>query len=126
MELPGRIAPVVPHLWIICRSAFGRRRIWDKTYAAARSAPRRWRNSSASAYRATVIAAVEYNGFKISMRQQEGRWIATIRKPDGSLLFVSLEGNTGSRLALDTQPPTCTQEGAIKLAKDLIRCGNVK
>jgi hypothetical protein len=72
------------------------------------------------------MAEVEYKGFIIAARQQEGKWIARIRKSDAPSLIVSLPNSTGRRPWLDTQPPTFSEEAAIWLAKDAIDGGSVE
>jgi hypothetical protein len=68
----------------------------------------------------------EHKGFKISTREEAGRWIARISKIDGSMLRSMLPNGTGSRPWLDTDPPTYSAEAAIQLAKDAINGGNIQ
>jgi hypothetical protein len=68
----------------------------------------------------------EHNGFKINVREEAGRWIATITKIDGSMLLADLPHGTGPRSSLDTDPPTYSRDAAIQLAVDAINGGQIK
>jgi hypothetical protein len=68
----------------------------------------------------------EHKGFKISVREETGRWIATISKIDGSMLHVDLPHATGPRSSLDTTPPSYSRDAAIQLAVDAINGGRIK
>jgi hypothetical protein len=73
------------------------------------------------------MAEVEYQGlFNITVRQVAGRWIATIRKIDGTMLRVDLPGKHEPCPSLDTDPPTYSASSAIQLAKDAIEGGKIK
>jgi hypothetical protein len=82
--------------------------------------------SAATGRSQAVSEDVEHKGFKIRVRQEGNRWIATIRKSDGSPLLVTLSGSSGPRLSLDTTPPTYSAGAAIKLAIDAIDGGNIR
>jgi hypothetical protein len=68
-----------------------------------------------------------YKGFRIDTFQNaDERWIARIRKVDGSWLTVDLPQGTGPREFLDTGPLLGTACDAIKEAKLSIDGGSIK
>jgi hypothetical protein len=68
-----------------------------------------------------------YKGFSIQTFQNaEGRWIARMKKADGSLLMVDLPGGTGPREFLDTEPVLGRAIDAIMTAKICIDGGSIK
>jgi|HubBroStandDraft_4_1064222.scaffolds.fasta_scaffold160978_3 hypothetical protein len=68
-----------------------------------------------------------YKDFHIATFQNaDGKWIARIRKADGSPLTVDLPGSTGPREYLDTDPALGEAIDAIKTAKSCIDGGSIK
>ena len=67
-----------------------------------------------------------YKDFHIATFQNaDGKWIARIRKADGSPVTVDLPGSTGPREYLDTDS-TLTSTDAIKTAKLCVDGGSIK
>jgi hypothetical protein len=73
------------------------------------------------------LAQPYFADFHIATFQNaDGKWIARIRKADGSPLTVDLPGSTGPREYLDTDPALGEAIDAIKTAKSCIDGGSIK
>jgi hypothetical protein len=74
------------------------------------------------------MARVElYKGYRILAYQRhppDGRWLAEIRKADGSALIILPDG--GTREFVTTSAATFSSEAAIALAKRSINGGGLK
>ncbi len=67
-----------------------------------------------------------YKGYEIRAYEREpGRWLAKIRKADGSMLEIPLPDG-GTRESITTSAATMTAEAAINLAKQAIDGGGMR
>lgn len=69
-----------------------------------------------------------YKGYEIRAFEREpSRWLATIRKADGSRLEILPPSQGGGlRASIMTSHDTLTMEAAIALAKQAIDCGGMR
>ncbi len=75
------------------------------------------------------MARVElYKGYRIKAyeRQPPGRWLAEIRKADGSALVIQHPDGRTRRECITTSAAMFSSDAAIKLAKQAIDGGGLK
>ena len=68
-----------------------------------------------------------YKGFSISANElRPNRWVAEIRRADGTRIKVDLPGDGGGlRKSIITDPPLRSAQDAISLAKQVIDSGSI-